>query len=77
MEYPHLLIRHTSSKGPFSIAMLVYQSVYIFVEDIRYSNPTIFSKKILSTSGSVRLGDKPPIMNQCHVVDEVNFSSSE
>ena len=33
MEYPHhLLIGNTSSKGPFSIAMLVYRSVCILVK---------------------------------------------
>ena len=31
MEYPHSSIGNTSSKGPFSIAMLVYQSVDIEV----------------------------------------------
>ena len=31
MEYPHFLIGITSSKGPFSIAMLDCRSVYIYI----------------------------------------------
>ena len=56
--------------------MLVYQSVYIFVEDIRYSNPTIFSKKY---SQPVAQWDWETNHQSwtMHVVDEVNFSSSE
>ena len=62
MEYPHFSMRHTSSKGPLSIVMLVYQSVYIFVGRHTVFQPHHFFK-VNSTSGSVRLGHKPPIMN--------------
>ena len=33
MEYPHIFLGNTSSKGPFSIAILDYQSVYLEVQD--------------------------------------------